>query len=267
MTERTRVLIKPTLREARESIIHEIQKKPLIVIHAFCETMYEGRGASRASGGDRVVIIKPDGSLIVHGPRGFKPLNWQPDSISLTVLIEDNALVIKSVRRTVKEILVIRCFEIEALVLTSNPVEGEFYMYLSEREIKEVIKENPWIVEEGFQVVDSEKPLESGIADLYGRDRNGRPVVVEVKRVKATEEAVRQLATYIEALRARGVAARGLLLAPEASENALKLASLYGIEFRVLDLRKLYEIAKTSRLKSTLIDYMSEREKENQMIR
>ncbi|MEM1927855.1 MAG: endonuclease NucS [Acidilobaceae archaeon] len=262
--EKSRVKLeaRPSLEKAKSLLSSYLPRRPLVVMIASCETEYEGRGASRASRGDRVVMIKPDGSIIVHSSRGFKPLNWQPDTSSVAVLIEGGELVVKAFRRTAREVLVLRCSEIEVLAILEAPVEGDYYMYLSEREIVEVIKDNPWLVEEGFEVLDSEKPLELGVADIYGRDGRGRPVLVEVKRVKATEEAVRQLHGYLEALKARGVEARGVLLAPGATENALRLAALYGIEVKHLDLRRARELAFSRARRTTLSEYLSSAQEE-----
>src|SRR5690606_22001040 len=49
------------------------------------EVLYSGRAASVAEAGDYLLIVKPDGSVQVHGPRGVKPGNWQPQTDDVRV--------------------------------------------------------------------------------------------------------------------------------------------------------------------------------------
>jgi RecB family endonuclease NucS len=234
------VVIPETLEEARAHIAEALERRSWITIAALCKAWYEGRGASEATLGDRIVMVKPDGSIIVHGHRGFKPLNWQPETSAITVAIENSMLVLRALRRTPREILVLECSSVYAILIALNPEEGQFWMYVSEEEVREAIISDPSIVEEGLKIVDVEKPVEPGFVDLYARDKNGNIVVIEIKRVKAGEDAVKQLLSYVEAFRAKGIRARGILVAPSITENALKLLYLYNLEFKHVDLKKIY---------------------------
>jgi RecB family endonuclease NucS len=235
-----RITIPESLEDARAHIIEALERRYWVTIAALCKTWYEGRGASEATLGDRIVMVKPDGSVIVHGHRGFKPLNWQPETNAITVTIENGMLVMRALRRTPREILVLECSSVYAVMVALNPEEGQFWMYMSEEEVREAIISDPSIVEEGLRIVDVEKPVEPGFVDIYARDRDGNIVVIEVKRVKAGEEAAKQLLSYVEAFKAKGVRVRGVLVAPSITENALKLLYANNLEFRYVDLRKLY---------------------------
>jgi RecB family endonuclease NucS len=235
-----RVVVPESLEDARVHIAEALERRYWITMAALCRAWYEGRGASEATLGDRIVMVKPDGSVIVHGHRGFKPLNWQPETSAITVTVENGMLVLRALRRTPREVLVLECSNVYSILIALNPEEGQFWMYMSEEELRDIIAGNPSIVEEGLRIIDVERPVEPGFVDLYARDRDGNIVVIEVKRVKAGEEAVKQLLSYIEALKARGVRARGILVAPSVTENALKLIHLYNLEFKQVDLRKLY---------------------------
>lgn len=46
------------------------------VLVARCSIGYSGRLTTRLASGDRVIIFKEDGSVCVHGPKGFKPINY-----------------------------------------------------------------------------------------------------------------------------------------------------------------------------------------------
>ncbi|MFN4045711.1 MAG: endonuclease NucS domain-containing protein, partial [Acidilobaceae archaeon] len=204
-----------SLAEARDAIARGLERKSWIIAVALCRASYEGRGASEATVGDRVFMVKPDGSLIVHGPRGFKPLNWQPETSSISVSLEGDSLVLRAVRRHPREILVLECAQVYSITVGVSPEEGQYWMYMSEADIRDTIALNPReILGEDIRIVDMEKPVEPGFVDLYGKDGKGNIVVMEIKRVKAGEEAARQLIAYVESLKARGAKVRGILVAP-----------------------------------------------------
>ncbi len=254
-----RVLTPESLEEARSYLVEALEKRYWVTIAALCKTWYEGRGASEATLGDRIVMVKPDGSFIVHGHKGFKPLNWQPEVSAVTVTLENDMLVIRAVRRSPREILVLECSYVYTILLALNPEEGQFWVYMSEEEIRDIIVSNPAMIEEGLRVIDVEKPIEPGFVDLYARDKDGNVVVIEIKRVKAGEDAVRQLLSYVEIFKAKGVKVRGILVAPSITENALKLIHLFNLEFKYIDLKKLYMESTKRRVRfkqQQLIDYI-----------
>ncbi|MDM7275825.1 MAG: endonuclease NucS [Thermoprotei archaeon] len=251
-------LVPNNLAEARDFIARGLEKKSWIIVTALCKASYEGRGSSEATVGDRVLMIKPDGSLIVHGPRGFKPLNWQPETSSISVSLEGDSVVLRAVRRHPREVLVLECAQIYSIAIGVSPEEGQFWMYMSEAELRDAIALNPRdILGEDIRIVDIEKPVEPGFVDLYGKDGEGNIVVIEVKRVRAGEEAARQLIAYVESLRARGVKVRGILVAPGVTENAIKLLYAAGLEYRVVDIKKIYrKYSKRKMRERILTDYM-----------
>ncbi len=221
-----------------------LRERGWMLLWASCQAYYEGRGASESSRGDVLVIVKPDRSVIVHGPRGFKPMNWQPSGSTVTVGVEGDSLVLKALRRNPRELLVLECGEIYLVGGLLEPRRPEFYMYMSESEIRDVLAANPSLIEDGLRIVGVEMPVEPGFVDMYGYDKDGRLVVFEIKRVKAGESAARQLLRYIEALRSRGLSnVRGVLLAPDFTESAIRLLETSGLEYKRIDLRRLYELA------------------------
>ncbi len=232
----------PGLGEAAEALRGGVARRAWLVFLGECLTEYEGRAASRSTYGDRLVVIKPSGSVLVHGPRGYKPLNWQPDTQAITVEVGEGELVVRAYRRRPREVLVIRCRRVYHIVEAEDAVEGEFWMYINEHEIRDAIASNPELLEPGFRVVRVERPVEPGFIDLYGVDSEGRLVVVELKRVKAGREAVHQLVRYVEALRRRGVEARPVLAAPDFTESAVREAEAWGVELKRIDLARIYEL-------------------------
>ena len=228
--------------EAASRINDALSRSEWIVLAGSCYMEYEGRAASSSLPGDVLVILKPDGSVLVHGSRGYKPLNWQPDTSYIAASSSGGDLVIKAVRRSPREVLVITCKSLAGALFISSPVEGAFWLYVNESEIRDLIVENPSIIEEGLKIVDVEKPVDPGFIDLYAVDSKGRLVVVEIKRVRAGEAAVKQLLRYMEHVRRRYPEARGILVAPDLTESARALIERSGLEFKRVDLKRLYSM-------------------------
>ncbi len=253
----TTAVIPQSLGEAYEILRELLEKKIWFTFFARCEIEYSGRGASRSSLGDRLIIVKPSGSLIVHGPKGFKPENWQPDSSSITLNYHKNIIELISLRKNPREILKISIHRIYSVIWLPHPEKGEFYMYLSESDIRDYLALHPDLIEKGLRIVTIEKPVEPGFIDLYGVDKDGNIVVIEIKRVKAGEAAVRQIIRYLEALEAHGIKARGILVAPEFSKSALALAYRSGIETISIDLKRISrELERGNRKARSLLDFM-----------
>jgi RecB family endonuclease NucS len=238
---RVEVYREPGLEESARILSEAVSLKSWISFSARCQAAYEGRSASSFTPGDVVAIIKPDGSFIVHGPRGFKPLNWQPSGSLVTVSLASGRLVLRVVRRDPREVLLLSCVSVYFITVMRKPVESEFWFYVNEAEIRDYIASNPGTIEEGLRIVRIEKPVDPGFVDLYAEDSRGRLVVVEIKRVKAGVEAVKQLEKYLEHFKSRNVSVRGILVAPEATQAAVSLMARAGIEFRKIDLRRIYE--------------------------
>ncbi|MEA2070737.1 MAG: endonuclease NucS [Asgard group archaeon] len=51
--------------------------KKMITIFGNCSAIFDGRIKSYLPHGDRLLFIKKDETLILHGATGLKPLNWQ----------------------------------------------------------------------------------------------------------------------------------------------------------------------------------------------
>ena len=46
----------------------------VVVMNVKCTIEYDGRASSRASEAWRLIIIKPDGSILIHTNEGYQPL-------------------------------------------------------------------------------------------------------------------------------------------------------------------------------------------------
>jgi RecB family endonuclease NucS len=74
------MLLSPTPSETEEfahTHMHGTKNTVLIVVGC-CSVEYSGRARSTLGWGARIVIVKPDGSVLVHQRAGREPVNWQP---------------------------------------------------------------------------------------------------------------------------------------------------------------------------------------------
>jgi len=207
----------------------------LVQVFSECEVLYSGRAASVAEAGDYLVMVKQDGSVQVHNYRSVKPVNWQPQTDDIVVGVEDGVAVLRAERFTPSEMVRV-AFLAPAMALAVRLSEGgDFVLVGSEAEMQRRLARHPEVVEAGLEVLDRELPTDVGGIDLFARDAAGRLVVVELKRGKASHEAVHQLSRYVESVRrATGEQVRGILAAPSATAPALTQLGNLGLEFREL---------------------------------
>ncbi|HEX2066901.1 MAG TPA: endonuclease NucS, partial [Candidatus Thermoplasmatota archaeon] len=83
-----------------------------------CEVRYQGRARSDLHRGERLVLLKPDGTLLVHTAEKAKPVNWQPPGAAFSVGMEDGRVVLTS-HRTKPEELVKVTFHAVALLMAA----------------------------------------------------------------------------------------------------------------------------------------------------
>ena len=208
------------------------------VLVARCSIGYSGRLTTRLASGDRIVIFKDDGSVCVHGPKGFKPINY----MSGPTVLEETAGLITIRRPATGETLMI---EIEEIIADStHALEDNASLEREGRELElhALLERSPDLIEEGLEVLEREHITDVGPVDFICKDTEGRIVLVEVKRVKAVAAAVEQVVRYREHVEkdATFAGARAIVLAPEFAPQARNLAERRNVECVTLDVAALY---------------------------
>jgi endonuclease len=209
------------------------------LIVARCEVVYSGRLNAVLPESTRLLMLKEDGSVLVHADSGgYKPLNWMTPP---TVIEEDgDRIVVRKRAGRSEDRLEIRVAEVlsdvehemgEAAALEKDGVELHLQLELATR---------PEAVEDGLTLVRREWPTEIGPVDLMCREADGGWVAVEIKRV-GTIEAVEQLCRYLECIRADPARAgcRGILAAQSVKPQARALAEARGLRWVEVDLELL----------------------------
>jgi endonuclease len=253
-TSKAAVLVNPTLSEAESLVKKAFAKRSTLIVAGNCRVKYTGRASSTLELGERMLVVKADGALLVHRPVGYEPVNWQPAGSVFHVETKNDTLEIHGVRQKPRESVKIT-FDSVFMVSSLNLMDaGEFLLYASEEDMHKAVLLKPSLLEEGFKPISYEKHIEPGFVDIYGEDKNGKLVVVEVKRKTAGKEAALQLARYIDAIKIkanRGL--RGVLAAPSLGKDVQRLLVSLGLEFKALDPKKCAEVlnrARTAKLEA-----------------
>jgi RecB family endonuclease NucS len=206
---------------------------------ARCEVSYTGRLTAFLPESTRLLMIKADGSMLVHADAGgYKPLNWMTPP---TVIEEEpDRIVVRKRAGKTEDRLEIRIAEVlsdvehdmgEAVALEKDGVELHLQVELAAQ---------PEALGEPLRLVRREWPTDLGPVDLMCRDPADGWVAVEIKRV-ATIEAVEQLTRYLDRIRLDPAAAacRGILAAQRITPQARTLAEARGIRCAEVDLALL----------------------------
>jgi len=237
--------VNPTQTEAAALIAKAFTQRKTLIVAGNCHVHYAGRANSTLESGERLLIIKEDGSLLVHRPVGYEPVNWQPSGSIFHVQKCEGALEVHAVRQKPRENVNVTFSSVYMVSALSLQDSGEFLLHASEEDKHRAILLKPALLEEGFKPISYEKKVEPGFVDVYGVDKAGRLVVVEVKRKTAGKEAALQLAKYIDAIKVKANRElRGVLAAPSLGKDVQRLLATLGLEFKALDPKKCAEVLK-----------------------
>jgi len=204
---------------------------------ARCEVRYTGRLNAVLPEAVRLLILKADGSVLVHDDAGgYKPLNW----MTAPTVVEDDGdrLVVRKAKT--EDVLEIRLVEVLSDVVHDMGESAALQKDGVERDLQELLAASPAALGEDLTLVKHEWPTEVGPVDLMCRDIAGQWVAVEIKRI-GTIEAVEQLTRYLGFIRADPAKAgcRGILAAQLIKPQAVALAESRGIDCVEVDLAVL----------------------------
>jgi endonuclease len=206
---------------------------------ARCEVTYSGRLNAFLPEATRLLLLKADGSVLVHADSGgYKPANWM--SPPTVIEEEPDRIVVRKRAGKTEDRLEIRLLEI--LSDATHELDEEVGLAKDgvERDIQEALAVRPDVLELELRLVRREWATEIGPVDLMCRDCDDGWVAVEIKRV-GTIEAVEQLTRYLGFIRADPAKerCRGILAAQRFKPQAMTLAESRGIACVEVDLAVL----------------------------
>jgi endonuclease len=206
------------------------------MVIARCSVDYSGRLDAHLPLATRLLMVKADGSVLVHSDGGsYKPLNWmsppcslreEPGRWTVTNKAGEQLLI------TVEDVLHDSAHDLGVDPgLQKDGVEAHLQQLLADR---------CEVLGPGWKLVRREYPTDIGPVDLLCRDADGRHVAVEIKR-RGEIDGVEQLARYLERLERDPLLrpVRGLFAAQEIKPQARVLAAQRGIDCVVLDYAEL----------------------------
>ncbi|TWH01643.1 hypothetical protein L615_001700000480 [Nocardioides sp. J9] len=212
---------------------------------ARCQVDYAGRLTAHLPMATRVLMLKADGSVLVHSDGGsYKPLNWMsPPCTVREGTTEDGKVEWTVTARAPKgqtpDTLRILVDEILHDSEHDLGIDPGLQKDGVEKHLQELLAEHPATLAAGLTLVRREFPTAIGPVDLMCRDGDGLSVAVEIKR-RGEIDGVEQLTRYLELLNrdplltSKGQV-RGIFAAQEIKPQARVLAEDRGITCAVVD--------------------------------
>jgi RecB family endonuclease NucS len=204
---------------------------------ARCEVVYSGRVSAVLPEAVRLLILKADGSVLVHDDAGgYKPLNWMT---APTFVVDEGERLVVTKPKT-EDQLEIRLVEVLSDVTHDMGESAALQKDGVERDLQEALAAAPEALGEELVLVKREWQTEVGPVDLMCKDAAAEWVAVEIKRV-GTIEAVEQLTRYLGFIREDPAKAscRGILAAQTLKPQAVALAESRGFRAVEVDLAVL----------------------------
>ena len=210
---------------------------------ARCTVDYQGRLSAHLPEAVRVVMMKADGSVLVHADGGsYKPLNWMSPPCWLTQESDgvDGDVTVWVVENKAQERLTITLHEVLHDSEHELGIDPGLVKDGVEAHLQRLLAEHVHSFGDGWTLVRREYPTAIGPVDLLCRDGNGATVAVEIKR-RGEIDGVEQLTRYLELLNRDPLLApvSGVFAAQEIKPQAKVLAEDRGIRCVVVDYEEL----------------------------
>jgi RecB family endonuclease NucS len=206
------------------------------LVIARCSVNYVGRLTAHLPLATRLLLVKADGSVLVHSDGGsYKPLNWMSPPCTLREELADGAGT-WTVTNKAGEQLIVTLEEVLHDSAHELGVDPGLVKDGVEAHLQVLLAEHISTLGEGYRLVRREYPTPIGPVDILARDPEGRAVAVEIKR-RGEIDGVEQLTRYLELLNRDSLLApvRGVFAAQEIKPQARVLAEDRGITCLVLD--------------------------------
>jgi RecB family endonuclease NucS len=209
-----------------------LQLAAVRLVIARCSVDYVGRLSAHLPSALRLLIVKADGSVLVHSDGGsYKPLNWMSPPCRLEE--SPGAWRVQNkggeeLRITIEEVLHDSSHELGVDPgLVKDGVEAH---------LQQLLAAQVHLLGEGWRLVRREYPTAIGPVDLMCRDADSAAVAVEIKR-RGEIDGVEQLTRYLELLNRDPALSpvRGVFAAQEIRPQARVLAEDRGIRCVVLN--------------------------------
>ena len=218
----------------------------LVVAH--CTVQYTGRLTAHLPLAKRVLMLKSDGSILVHSDGGsYKPLNWMSPPATFAEIeptaeqADAGATTIWTVtHKKTGDALTVQVHDVEHDAEFDLGIDPGLVKDGVEAHLQELLADQIETLGEGFELWRREYMTAIGPVDILAHDADGATVAVEIKR-RGEIDGVEQLTRYLELLNRdpRFAPVSGVFAAQEIKPQARTLAEDRGIRCVVLDYEEL----------------------------
>ncbi len=215
---------------------------------------YEGALQAHLPTATRLLMVKADGSVLVHSDGGsYKPLNWMAPPCRMTELapedleVEEGVASIWFVQHGKRDdTLRIKIYEVLSDTAHDLGIDPGLVKSGVEAQLQELLAQHIHTLGSGYRLLRREFPTAIGPVDILCRDEAGATVAVEIKR-RGDIDGVEQLTRYLELLNRDPHIAPvvGVFAAQVIRPQARTLATDRGIRCVTLDYEALRGIDDT----------------------
>ena len=210
------------------------------VVVASCSASFSGKLSASLDRADRVLLVKADGSVLIHSDTGsYKPLNWMSGPCSLVESVSDSGVVWTVSALKGGDVLTIVLYSVMFDSSWDLGVEPGLVKDGVEKDLQELLAGAVHLVDASASLVRREYFTAIGPVDMLLSSGSGH-IAVELKRV-GDIAGVEQLTRYLELLNRDSLLApvRGVFAAQTITPQARTLAADRGIACLVLDYDEL----------------------------
>jgi endonuclease len=196
------------------------------LVIARCSVDYGGRLTAHLPEALRLLIVKADGSVLVHSDGGsYKPLNWMSPPCRLSEEAGKWTVTNKA-----GETLTITIYETVSDTSVNLGVDPGLVKDGVEAHLQELLAGQLHLLGDGWRLIRREYPTPIGPVDIMCRDSDGAHVAIEIKR-RGEIDGVEQLTRYLDLLNRDPLLApvHGIFAAQEIKPQARVLAADRGI--------------------------------------
>jgi endonuclease len=214
------------------------------LVIARCSVDYAGRLSAHLPLATRLLMVKADGSVLVHSDSlSYKPLNWMSPPSVLTVVAPEPEQaeagvteVWKVVQGKTSDLLLISVHEILHDSAHELGIDPGLTKDGVEADLQKLLAEQIELLGDGYRLVRREFMTAIGPVDILATDATGGSVAIEIKR-RGDIDGVEQLTRYLELMNRdpRLAPVEGVFAAQEIKPQARTLATDRGIRCLVLD--------------------------------
>ncbi|MBD3782888.1 MAG: endonuclease NucS [Micrococcales bacterium] len=214
------------------------------MVIATCSVDYEGRLSAHLPLATRLLLVKADGSVLVHSDGGsYKPLNWMSPPCAMAEVAPDETEAADGVSAVwvvqhakSEDRLRVRLHEVHSDSSHDLGVDPGLVKDGVEAHLQRLLAEHITTLGDGYTLSRREYMTAIGPVDILCRDAAGGHVAVEIKR-RGEIDGVEQLTRYLELMNRDPHLApvTGIFAAQVIKPQARTLAEDRGIRCVVLD--------------------------------